>query len=524
MTEGGERPPAPEHAASERRPAWWWAPLLALLAVGALVWSQRRTELNLADEGFLWYGVQRTLAGEVPMRDFQAYDPGRYAWCAALSPLVGDGIVGVRTATAAFAALGVWLALLVASRFARHAGELAVCALVLGLWLFPRHKLYEPALASATAWLALRLLESPTARAHLWAGVFVGASALIGRNHALYSGLALGACALYLAWKRPELRGARRPLALAAGVALGLAPLAALLLFLPGFAAGYWRSLELVLTHGANLPLAYPFPWREEWAGLAGWALAGRVALSAAFLLPFAVLPWGALVALRARGAELRALAAPLGAFFAGAAYVHHVSVRSDAPHLAQALPPLLLLALALAGRTRARAARPVAWALLVLVSALAASEANWLLARLRPDVRAETVELEVAGERLELGALQAGQLAALQSFAARQIPGDEPLWVVNQPALYPVLGKVSPSWWLLFYWAEPEAEQREHVRALDEKGVDWVIVRLRSAADAEERGFPSTHPIVWRHLNEAFRPVSLPGLPNGLQLFRRRT
>ena len=64
-------------------------------------------DLNLADEGYLWYGVLRTLEGEVPLRDFQSYEPGRYYWCVAWSSLFGSGILGVRVALAIFQAIGL---------------------------------------------------------------------------------------------------------------------------------------------------------------------------------------------------------------------------------------------------------------------------------------------------------------------------------------------------------------------------------------------------------------------------------
>ena len=506
-------------------PRWVWlcAPLFAALVVGVLVWLPRDIGINLTDEGFLWYGVQRTVAGEVPMRDFQAYDPGRYLWCAGLAPLLGDGILGVRSATALFAALGLALALLVAGRFARHPGELFVCALVLGLWLFPRHKLYEPALASAALWFAVRMIENPTPLVHLAGGAFVGASAFFGRNHALYAGLALGLCAVFLAWKRPELRGWRRAAAFALGAALGSVPLLWMLFFVPGFAAGYMKSLRLVLEHGANLTLAYPFPWRTTWSALAGWKLAGRLAVAAGYLVPFAVLPAGLVVALRTPAAALHARAAVLAPFFVGTFYVHHVSARSDASHLAQCLGPLLMLALALPTLARWRFVRMLVWSVLALGSALAAFEANTSLNRFRPGQGAKLVECDVAGETLRVPSAQAAQLRALQDFAAQQIPGETPIWIVNHSALYAVLGKVAPSWWLFFYWPEPEEEQRAHVRRLAQRGVDWVLVYLREVEGSEEGSFPGTHPLVWKHLREAFRPVSLPGLPSSLQLLRRR-
>ena len=68
---------------------------------------QGNVGFNLADEGFLWYGTVRTALGEIPVRDFQSYDPARYYWGALWFKLLhNDGIMALRVSQTVFQFVG----------------------------------------------------------------------------------------------------------------------------------------------------------------------------------------------------------------------------------------------------------------------------------------------------------------------------------------------------------------------------------------------------------------------------------
>ena len=48
-----------------------FAALLSAVLMGGLYALTGDIDLDLGDEGYLWYGVQQTAAGSVPIRDFQ---------------------------------------------------------------------------------------------------------------------------------------------------------------------------------------------------------------------------------------------------------------------------------------------------------------------------------------------------------------------------------------------------------------------------------------------------------------------
>ena len=506
------------------RPAWRSVAFAAGLAgaiCAALYLSVGDVNLNLADEGYLWYGVLRFLEGEVPFRDFQSYDPGRYRWCAVGSAFFGSGILGVRASVAAFQALGLWCGLLVARRLVTRDAWLIPIALVLALWMYPRHKLFEPAITMIVTWFIVRLVESPTTRRHFAAGLCTGLVAWFGRNHGVYSAAASALAVGLLAWRTPRPGLLRRIGAWAGGVVLGYLPVLAALVFVPGFAGAFWRAVLDLLSKGANIPHPWPWPWTTSWSNLAGLDVVSAAAVSVAFLLPLLVPIVGVVTVLRLAPTDVGRRATLVGTVLVGSIYVHHVSVRSDLPHLAQCIQPLLLAAIAL-GTGRRRAAVVAGLCVLTFFATFHRHTPLRLFAPWRE--APQLIEYEVAGETLRLMPPQAQYLERVRLGVGERLAEDDEIFIApSRPTLYPFLGKRSPVPQIYLFWFAPEEEQREIVRALDEREVRWVLI-VDSAVDRrEDLRFQSTHPIVWDHLARAFDRVSTPGMRSDHLLFERR-
>ncbi len=475
---------------------------------------------NPAEEGYLWYGVWRTGEGELPVRDFQSYDVGRYWACSALSPLFGQGLLGLRRSLAAIQGLGLCLGLLAARRALRSAWPLIPIGILLGLWMFPRQKVFEPALAMAAVWVGVVLLERPTRLAHLGAGAFVGLAGVIGCNHGIYSGLGLLALVVLALVKNRDLRWKEKLLSWGSGVILGYSPMLGLLLLAPGFAASYERFLMLLKRVGPNLEHPWLWPWRLELEGLNTYLVLVQVCLASLYLLPLLVLPAGWVVALRTRAGDLPRRALLVAGTVLGSFYVHHAAVRSDAAHLAQCIHPVFLALLggaALAGDRLRVPARAALAGLGLFCTGLPVREYNPQLNSLGP-----VVPVELAGERLRMLPQHAWYYEQLQRAIRGRVGPEDSLFVAPARAgYYPLFSKVSPSWWIYFVSSEPDdALQLEVVDDL--QGVDWVLIVDIPIGGQEELRFRNSSPRVWAHLLAEYERVPTPGLPPDHLLFRR--
>ncbi|MEJ2265110.1 MAG: hypothetical protein P8X95_16825 [Anaerolineales bacterium] len=153
--------------------------VLSLALASLLFLLTGHVGLGLGDEGHLWYGMIHTARGAVPIRDFRSYDPGRYYWAAGWSLIFGSGIVVLRIANAVFQFIGLSLGLTAVSRVTTNKWVLALAGMLLAVWMFPAHKVYEHSLAIAAVFFAVFLIERRMGKRYFIVGVFTGLTAFL---------------------------------------------------------------------------------------------------------------------------------------------------------------------------------------------------------------------------------------------------------------------------------------------------------------------------------------------------------
>jgi hypothetical protein len=125
-----------------------------------------------------------------------------------------------------------------------------------------------------------------------------------------------------------------------------------------------------------------------------------------------------------------------------------------------------------------------------------------------------------VAGETLRLLPGQDKYLGAVERVVRQHVGNEELFLAPNMPALYCVLAKRAPVWWIDFYFPMTEGEQRALVDTLGERRVRWALIG--SPPGGRAKSFQKTHPLVWQHFERDWRRVPAAGLPADLVLFRR--
>lgn len=488
---------------------------LAIFVVTALFIWQGSTGFNLWDEGFLWYGAQRVMLGEVPVRDFMSYDPGRYYWSATLMSLWGNNsIMTLRGAVAIFQALGLFVGLLLIARATKKQSflYLLLSAVTLAVWMFPRHKLFDISLSIFLIGVLTFLVQNPSIRRHFLTGLCVGLVATFGRNHGVYAVAGSLAVMCWLSIKRTEGPELFKGFAYwALGVATGYAPILIMALLVPGFAIGFWDSIRFMFEMKAtNIPLPIPWPWRLNFNSMSPGDAVRGVLIGLFFIsaVVFGVLTitwavWQKMHSKQVSPALVAAASLTLP-------YAHYAYSRADVGHLALGIFPLLVGCLVLLAAQSAK----IKWSLALILC----TASLWVMHVVHPGWQWHTskqcVNVEISGNNLQVDPGTANDVELLRALSKQYAPDGQafiatPFW----PGAYALLERKSPMWEIYALLPVSQSFERAEIDRIRKAKPGFAMVYDLPLDGRDELRFKNTHPLIYQYILDNFEP--LPNPPN---------
>lgn len=486
--------------------AWWSTVAVVAVVFLLLAAASARYRLPVTDEAYLLLGIDRFLDGEVPIRDYQAYDPGRY-WLLAPFRAVG-GIAGTFLAGYALVLVTAIAVALTTRRMGPWWVSCGVLLPVLLTWCIP---VYKPTDHMATHLLlagTVLVCRRPTPRRWAAAGVLLGVVALLGRNFGLYGVLAfLGAVAV-LHERGTARRSLKRLGLLTGGALLGWSPLWVRLVVDAELRDRYVRQLVAEVTGPTNIGVPVPWPWTD--AGTAD------VLARLAFVVVPAALVVALVVGVRHRFDPAPWAPVALGAALVGLPVLHHAFARAVVFHLALAVGPAVAGALAVTTAYGRRTASPV-----LHRGALAACVTTFVVLSLTAvpnwpgaDVAIGAVPVapvEVEGEVRLLASRAVEYVQAVEELDELIAP-DETFFVAPRDiGLYLYLDQRPPAHDTYFSLPRPDARRTAEL-IHDVASVDWYLLRPGPYAQNPTTDFTLSHPQVHASLLERCRRVDRVG------------
>jgi hypothetical protein len=494
------------------------------LTVFALQWQYG---FLWSDEGWLWYISQRTALGDIPLRDFFSYDPGRYYWSAAFFRLTGsNGLYQQILANYSFAILGLATAYFAMIRAGLSRSWRVAILLLLGVVIgFPRHKIYEQALSLMCVGAVAYVFEAPQ-RLRRWflLGVAMGLAAFFGRNSGIFFGLAAIIAFVLLSLRREAPPVGRASWVLAGGLLLGYSPMLIMLLAVPRFAPAFFNSL--LLTPKWAWSLKIPFPWHVHLKGLHGMDLVQARAVSWLCLaVPFsyAASLWRAV---RRNGALDGAEWLAAAASAAGAGFLVHAFYTADFFHIAEGIVPFVIAVGALSAclwemRDRRWAAAVFLAAALLIFSAWLPMEPLVQHLRAQANAFADVQQISIHGESFEVPSQQA-EIMNIVGAAFREcgLRDGGFLAAPYYPGLYAFLNTRAPSWDTYFLWPRREQTQRDAIDAVQRNRTALILLNPGMPLNGRESlELIHTNPMLVAYVKEHYQRSALK-LSEGFELY----
>lgn len=467
------------------------------------------------------------MLGEVPIRDFMAYDPGRYYWSAGLMSLWHDNsIMAWRFSLALLQAVGLFIGLSLIAHGSKKQNflYLTLSAVTLGLCMTCREGMFNASVSLLLVGALAFLVQSPTGRRYFFAGLCIGLAAFFGRNYGVYGVVGSLGGMFWLSIKRTGGPGFVKGVATwALGIVVGFSPIIFMALLVPGFAAAFWASIRfLIKIKATNISLPITWPWQvrlhsnpvplsNNWDWLRRLHLVSLAhvvhdALIGLFFIAIVVfgvlsIAWVIWQKIHSKPVSPALVATA----FLVLPYAHYAYSRADVPHLEMALLTFLVGCFAFLATQSAK----IKWPLALVLCAASLTLALPYHPGMRCLGSKRCVQVEISGNDIHVLPSTASDIRLLRKLSEQYAPNGRsfivsPFW----PGAYALLARKAPMWETYQLFSRSAVFEKAEIQRIKASNPGFALVIDLPLDGRDDLRFRSTHPLTYRYIVDNFDPI----------------
>lgn len=473
--------------------------------IAVFIW-EGHLGINLSDEAFLWYGSAAVDHGQVPIRDFYAYDPGRYYFTALVMQLVGnDGIIASRIAEALVQGLGLFLALFLLARMMKFNKKInfiyiLFATVTLLLWMIPLYKSFDVTASITLITILTHLIENNTLTAVFWTGVGVGIIAILGRNHGLYGAFAGTSVIVYLSLTKHQYSIIAALKYGLIGVLIGYIPMILMLVFIPGFKYAFFKGIfDLILSKSTNLYLPIMWPW------LASTVQGFICGIFFIAILLFAICSLG-MILIKSKNKYISSTLTACA--FLTLPYAQYIFSRADVIHLAMGIFPFLIGMYAYLYQAFSKSNSILLFSIITLfVLSIIVVLPLHSGAKSYNDKRWEYIE--ISGSQLKVDPDALNKIEMFKRLINQYASNGQPFLVAPfNFAMYSIFERSSPMWDFYSLFPRSFNDQTDDIARIRKANPNFVVIYDEVLDGVEERQFHNTHPFIFKYIVDNFELV----------------
>ena len=468
-----------------------------------LLESHNKIQIDiLFDQGYLWYGVQRVISGEVPIRDFSSYDLGRYYLIANAINFIGiNNYFTFRLALGLVQLFGISTALILISRkldlFKKEdILYLIVTTVTITTWMFIPNRAFEASIPIIQILVFTHLIDKKTINSYFIGGLCIGISAVFGRNFGVYS---LFAGLIIVGYIGAYKNFIYKLSIFFIGIIIGFSPIIFFSILNIDFLNAFILSVKKIFEFGqTNISQQVPWPWLVFSIKMPIVASIRYLIIGILFvgLLIFPLIIGTVIIIKKIQCKNLDPLIVTTGIF--SIPYAHFAFSRADLDHLADGIFPLLIGVIILISML-SNYKKILAIFFLCIISIFITYDrhpAFYCFSGCK--------EINIGNNNFITNDITFKILNKINSILEKNPQDSHDFYAIQLPGLYSIFESQSPTYETYqLLPVRPELEDLEIVKL--KKYKPHVLFYLNNVVDNPDFSFNTTHPRIFRYLNNNF-------------------